>query len=312
MPLISVIIPLYNKEQFIEKTLLSVLNQKFTDFEVILVNDGSTDSSIDLANSIKDERITLYTTLNKGVSHARNYGVSKSTSDLIAFLDADDLWETNHLENLYSLNESFPNCGLYATAYYKRFFNGKKINTYFNGVSTDHFGIIDDYFLASTMDSIAWTSAVMIPKKTFNDLGGFDEDMQSGEDTDLWIRIALNKSIAFSAVASSNKIFLESKYHLSYSTTLIVQLKLFQKFKHLESNNFSFKKYMDLNRFSVALKRKVTGDVFTYKILKKEIDPLNLNTKQIILLNTPSIMIRLFKQFQFLLLRFNMYLTPFK
>jgi len=122
MAFISVIIPLYNKEQFIKATLLSVLNQTFTDFEVLLINDGSTDSSVDIVSSFDDKRIRLYSTENKAVSHARNYGVSKSTSDLIAFLDADDLWEFNHLENLHNLYTSFPKCGLYATAYYKRFF----------------------------------------------------------------------------------------------------------------------------------------------------------------------------------------------
>ena len=72
MPLISVIIPLYNKEQFIEATLLSVLNQTFSDFEIIIINDGSTDKSVEVVNSFDDNRIILYTTKNKGVSHAWN------------------------------------------------------------------------------------------------------------------------------------------------------------------------------------------------------------------------------------------------
>ena len=253
MAIISIIIPLFNKELFIKQTLLSVLNQTFSEFEIIIINDGSTDKSVTIINDIDDERITLYTTKNKGVSHARNYGISKANTDLIALLDADDLWEPNHLENLDSLCTSFPNCGLYATNYYKQFFNGRKINTHFNGVSKDHFGIIEDYFSASTIDSIAWSSAVMIPKKIFHELGGFDEEMRSGQDTDLWIRIALKESVAFSAVASSNKIILEPKYHLSYSSNRIDRLKLFEKFKDVDTSNSSFKKYMDLNRFSAAL-----------------------------------------------------------
>ena len=312
MALISIIIPLFNKEPFIKKTLLSVLSQSFSDFEVILINDGSTDHSVEIANSIKDERIILYTTKNKGVSHARNYGISKANTDLIALLDADDLWEPNHLENLHTLYTSFPNCGLYATNYYKQFFNGKKINTHFNGVSKDHFGIIEDYFLASTLDSIAWTSAVMIPKKIIRELGGFDEEMRSGQDTDLWIRIALNKLVAFSAVASSNKIILEPQHHLSYSSNRIDRLKLFKNFKDVEIPNSSFKKYMDLNRFSVALERKIAGDFSSYNQLKKEIDLKNLNFKQRLLLNTPSVFIKLLKQLQSLLLHYDIYLSPYK
>ena len=312
MAAISVIIPLFNKEQFIKKTLLSVLNQTFSDFEILLINDGSTDGSIDIVTSFDDERITLYTTKNKGVSHARNYGISKSNSDLIAFLDADDLWESNHLENLHRLYTSFPNCGLYATAYSKQFFNGKKMKAHFNGVSSDHFGVIEDYFLASIIDSIAWTSAVLIPKKTILEIGGFDEEMRSGQDTDLWIRIALKESVAFSAIASANKIILSPQYHLSYSSSRIDRMKLFENFKNLETPNTSFKKYMNLNRFSVAIERKIAGDSSSYRQLRKEIDPLSLNFSQRILLNTPSIIIGFLKQIQYVLLRCNIYLSPFK
>ena len=311
MAIISIIIPLFNKELFVKQTLLSVLNQTFSEFEIIIINDGSTDKSVTIINDIDDKRITLYTTKNKGVSHARNYGISKANTDLIAFLDADDLWEPNHLENLHTLYTNFPHCGLYATNYHKQFFNGKKINTHFNGVSKHHFGIIEDYFSASTSDSIAWSSAVMIPKKIFQELGGFDEAMRSGQDTDLWIRIALNKSIAFSAVASSNKIILEPKYHLSYSSNRIDRLKLFEKFKDVEISNNSFKKYMNLNRFSVALERKVAGDFSSYSRLKMEIDPLNLNFSQRVLLSTPRSVIKFIKKIQLLLLQFNIYLTSY-
>ena len=312
MAIISIIIPLFNKELFIKQTLLSVLNQTFSEFEIIIINDGSTDKSVTIINDIDDERITLYTTKNKGVSHARNYGISKANTDLIALLDADDLWEPNHLENLHTLYTNFPHCGLYATNYHKQFFNGKKIKTHFNGVSKHHFGIIEDYFSASTSDSIAWSSAVMIPKKIFQELGGFDEEMRSGQDTDLWIRIALNKLVAFSAVASSNKIILEPQHRLSYSSNRIDRLKLFEKFKDKEISNNSFKKYMNLNRFSVAIERKIAGDFSSYNQLIKEIETENLNLKQRLLLKTPSVIIKLLKLLQNVLLRYDIYLSPFK
>ena len=99
----SIIIPLYNKEKDIKKTLKSVLNQSFEDFEIIIINDGSTDNSEEIVKSIIDKRIFLYTKNNEGVSIARNYGVEKATSGFIAFLDADDYWHPNHLENLHTL-----------------------------------------------------------------------------------------------------------------------------------------------------------------------------------------------------------------
>jgi glycosyltransferase involved in cell wall biosynthesis len=312
MPLISIVIPLYNKERFIKETLDSVFNQSFTDYEIIIVNDGSTDSSVFIVNAIGDQRITVLSNQNKGVSHARNFGISKANSDLIALLDGDDLWEPNHLENLYNLYEKFPDCGLYATAYNKKYFNGEKIKASYNGLAKEYFGIIEDYFSASIKDSIAWTSAVLIPMKTFRKVGVFDEEMRSGQDTDLWIRIALKDSIAFSSIASSNKIILAPKYHLSYSTNRIDRLKLFEKFKAVELPTTSFKKYMDLNRFSVAIERKIAKDYINYRRLRNGIDPLNLNFKQRIILNMPSILIGLLKRLQNTLLRCNIYLSPFK
>jgi glycosyltransferase involved in cell wall biosynthesis len=312
MPLISIVIPLYNKERFIKETLDSVFNQSFPDYEIIIVNDGSTDSSVFIVNAIEDQRITVLSNQNKGVSHARNFGISKANSDLIALLDGDDLWEPNHLENLYNLYEKFPDCGLYATAYNKKYFNGEKIKASYNGLAKEYFGIIEDYFSASIKDSIAWTSAVLIPMKTFRKVGVFDEEMRSGQDTDLWIRIALKDSIAFSSIASSNKIILAPKYHLSYSTNRIDRLKLFEKFKAVELPTTSFKKYMDLNRFSVAIERKIAKDYINYRRLRNGIDPLNLNFKQRIILNMPSILIGLLKRLQNTLLRCNIYLSPFK
>jgi len=312
MPLISIVIPLYNKERFIKETLDSVFNQSFTDYEIIIVNDGSTDSSVFIVNAIDDQRITVLSNQNKGVSHARNFGISKANSDLIALLDGDDLWEQNHLENLYNLYEKFPDCGLYATAYNKKYFNGEKIKASYNGLAKEYFGIIEDYFSASIKDGIAWTSAVLIPMKTFRKVGVFDEEMRSGQDTDLWIRIALKDSVAFSSIASSNKIILAPKYHLSYSTNRIDRLKLFEKFKAIELPTTSFKKYMDLNRFSVAIERKIAKDYINYRRLRNGIDPLNLNFKQRIILNMPSILIGLLKRLQNTLLRCNIYLSPFK
>ena len=114
MPFFSIIIPLYNKEKFIENTIQSALNQTFLDFELIVVSDGSTDRSLELVKAFKDQRIKIYTIRNGGVSKARNFGIQKASTNLIVLLDADDLWKSNHLEELYNLRKAHPNCGLYA------------------------------------------------------------------------------------------------------------------------------------------------------------------------------------------------------
>lgn len=93
----SIIIPLYNKADYIAETLKSVLNQTYCDYEVIVVNDSSTDNSLEVASSFQDERIHIYTKENEGVSAARNYGIMHAKYDYIAFLDADDIWESDYL-----------------------------------------------------------------------------------------------------------------------------------------------------------------------------------------------------------------------
>ena len=166
MPFFSIIIPLYNKEKFIENTIQSALNQTFLDFELIVVNDSCTDRSLELVKAFKDQRIKIYTIRNGGVSKARNFGIQKASTNLIVLLDADDLWKSNHLEELYNLRKAHPNCGLYAMGYTKKFDNANPINAHYFGLE-NYYGVVPDFFSASTVDCVAWTSAVMIPKDIF-------------------------------------------------------------------------------------------------------------------------------------------------
>ena len=103
----SVIIPLYNKANFVRKTIESILNQTFTGFEIVVVNDGSTDNSLDVVNEISDPRIRIFTKENGGVSVARNFGIEKSQNEYIAFLDADDLWLPDYLETIKNMIEQY-------------------------------------------------------------------------------------------------------------------------------------------------------------------------------------------------------------
>jgi len=122
-PYFSIVIPLYNKANHIKNTLQSVLDQTFTSFEIIIINDGSTDNSLGVVKAFINERILVFSIENKGVSYARNFGVAKATTELIVFLDADDTWKPHHLEDLKELHEEFPNCGMYAKAYVRKFKN---------------------------------------------------------------------------------------------------------------------------------------------------------------------------------------------
>ncbi len=116
-PFFSVIIPLYNKAKFIEETLQSVLDQDFLDFEIIIIDDGSTDDSVEIVEQFSDCRITLFKQKNTGVSIARNNGITAAKGTYMALIDADDYWYSNHLTALINQIHQFPDAGLYCNNY---------------------------------------------------------------------------------------------------------------------------------------------------------------------------------------------------
>jgi len=292
-PYFSIVIPLYNKEDDITKTIASVVSQTCSDFEIIIINDGSTDNSLQKIEAIKDRRMQVFTTENNGVSHARNYGIKQSSSERIAFLDADDMWEPHHLEDLKLLCETFPNCGMYCKAYQKQ--KGDiKLPSVFNAIPTSENwkGIVDDYFASSAVNAIAWTSAVMVPKNILQDLGGFDESITlgAGEDTDLWIRIALNYDIAFHNKVSAIHN-LNAGNRITNSNTNDRQFLNLDKFDTSAKTNASLQKYLDLNRFSIGLQYKLVGNTTKAKSYINKINKENLNLKQRILIRlNPSVL----------------------
>ena len=308
MPVISVVIPVYNKEKFIENTIYSVLNQTLSDFELIIVDDSSTDKSLSIIDSIKDKRIKTYSIKNSGVSKSRNYGVEKSTSNLIAFLDADDLWKNNHLEQLYKLYLENPNCGMYAMSYIKNI-NFKSYKKSYFGLS-NFSGILENFFNSSSVDCIASSSSVMIPLNVFKKINGFNENLKKREDTALWIKIALNYKIAFSTITTVEIVITEHGNHLSKSHEN--PWCFFDLFKFQEQNNVDLKKFLDLNRFSEAINFKLNKEHNNFKIITKSINYRNLNFKQKILIKTPFRILLFLKKIQSYLLKKNIYLTTFK
>lgn len=308
MPVISVVIPVYNKEKFIENTIYSVLNQTLSDFELIIVDDSSTDKSLSIIDSIKDKRIKTYSIKNSGVSKSRNYGVEKSSSNLIAFLDADDLWKNNHLEQLYKLYLENPNCGMYAMSYIKNI-NFKSYKKSYFGLS-NFSGILENFFTSSSVDCIASSSSVMIPLYVFKKINGFNENLKKREDTALWIKIALNYKIAFSTITTVEIVITEHGNHLSKSHEN--PWCFFDLFKFQEQNNVDLKKFLDLNRFSEAINFKLNKEHNNFKIVTKSINYRNLNFKQKILIKTPFRILLFLKKIQSYLLKKNIYITTFK
>jgi glycosyltransferase involved in cell wall biosynthesis len=312
MMLFSVVIPLYNKANHISATLNSIINQSFTDFEIIIVNDGSTDDSLDIANSFSDERINIYSTENNGVSYARNFGIEKAKTDYIVFIDADDIWKPHHLEDLKILQENFPDCGMYAKAYIRK---DKKFEIpciYKDIPNTKNWtGILDDYFNNSMINSIALTSAVMIPKRVFDSIGNFNETYNSGEDIDLWVRIALQFPVAFyNKVSVVHSLDADNKITKSSISTR--QLNDFDAFKANETSNPSLKRYLDLNRYALAMQFKFKNNTKKSQAYLKNIDRNNLSKFQKLSLQLPTFLLRVLIKFRNLLRQFNIDLRLFK
>lgn len=194
----SVIIPLYNKEKYIAKAIESVLSQTYTSFELIVVNDGSTDQSLKVVKSIPDTygRIKIIDHPNSGVSVARNNGVKAASYDYIAFLDADDWWHCDFLKSMKELIDDFPAAGIYASAYYSVKNRKPRLSKF--GFDHNYRGYINYFETYSHAWWMPLTSiSVVIPKKTFTNLDGFKPSLKFGEDVDLWLRIALTAKVAF-------------------------------------------------------------------------------------------------------------------
>lgn len=197
--MISVVIPLYNKEKSIASTLRTVLNQTFSDYEIVIVNDGSTDGSVEEIEKVQDDRIRLVHQPNAGVSAARNRGIEEAKGELIAFLDADDEWKPEYLATQYQLSLKYPECSVFACNYEFRDVEGKVTPTIIRKLLfTGEDGILSNYFeVASCSHPPLWTSAVMVKKQAMQAIGGFPVGVKSGEDLLTWARLSMKGQIAF-------------------------------------------------------------------------------------------------------------------
>jgi glycosyltransferase involved in cell wall biosynthesis len=181
-PFFSVVIPSYNRKVFLEKAVMSVLAQTFTDFELIIVDDGSTDGTEELISSIPDKRIVYIRHDNRGVAYSRNRGIEKARADIIAFLDSDDIWIENKLEKTREYINLFPDINIFHTEeiWFRRgeILGQKKKHSKPDGhVYRNALGIC----------CIGMSTAV-VKKRVFRRIGLFDETFEACEDYDLWLR----------------------------------------------------------------------------------------------------------------------------
>lgn len=258
----SVVISLYNKEGNILSTIRSVLEQNYADFELLVVNDGSTDKSREIVENIEDSRIRIIDKNNGGVSSARNKGILEASNEWIAFLDGDDVWLPHHLEQIAKLITDNPKyrafCGSFITS------KAELPKAY-----DESYEFIQDYFEEAIKGHFFWTSVAVIHKDVFNETGVFPENITMGEDLDMWARIGakfemirsrkisaiyvqeadnklshkvipLNKTI-FDHIDFKNKRGTERKY---FKHILIIRIKHAIKYGDFSTAFYLFKKYL--------------------------------------------------------------------
>ena len=308
MAYFSVIIPLYNKENFIENTLKSVLDQGFNDFEVIIVNDGSTDKSEDKIKHFDDVRIKYFSQENQGVSVARNFGISKANSNFITFIDADDYWYPEFLQEMFqTINE---NSGQKVFSAAIEVETARKIFQAQYSVDKTKLLQIVNYFDASSKTTVICTSCAVFHKCIFYEVGNFDSQIKSGQDTDLWIRMGLVYQVVFLNKILARYVFDEkslSKEKMNRNEKLN-----FDKFLEIEKSNLKLKKYLDLNRYSLAIKSKMNNDISSFKYFTENINLENLSIKKRILLQQPAIILKTLIAFNLQLVKLGLSHSVFK
>lgn len=191
----SVVIPLYNKEAYILHTLQSVLAQTFTDFEVIIVDDGSTDNGLDRLKAISDSRVIIVKKKNEGVSSARNAGISLAKGNFIAFIDADDRWDKEYLHKMHDVIVSNSSENVFACCNAQVGKSGKQKANPLKNLLPDGISVIDyDQLFLRTLESPIHTSALIINKNLFRDYR-FNNNVRVGQDLLLWLTISANHKV---------------------------------------------------------------------------------------------------------------------
>ena len=198
-PRFSVIIPLYNKERDVEATLRSVLAQTLRPLEIVVVDDGSTDRSAEIVESLGEPLVRLIRQSNAGECAARNRAMSEARGDYFALVDADDCWRPEFLEEVASMIEEWPDCGIYSTAFDIVSPTGRV-----RGNCPTQRGVVDNFWRESMTRYVTIPSATVLSRKAVEQLGGFPEGMKMGGDQWMWIKIASYHKVCFSPRALCN------------------------------------------------------------------------------------------------------------
>ncbi len=297
----SIIIPLYNKEDYVLKTLYSVFNQTYTNYEVIVVNDCSTDNSAELVKSLKDSRVKLLAhKKNLGLSATRNTGITAATHEYIAFLDADDCWKKTFLEQISKLIVTFPRQKVFAT-FYEENFNGKilspKVKIPDNKKGTSF--LITNFFELNMGRLILTQSCLVVKKEVLKNINHYDASLTFAEDIDFYIRCF-----------SKHKLAYHYESHCLINTTVFGSLtqsntrdKTYPNLKKHTGQSLHTDKFIFFYMYCFCQRLKLEKRFDEVKKLRDKIDLKYLNILQVILLYLPQLPYKLLIKFKKLLMR---------
>lgn len=311
MPFFTVILPLYNKEKFVENTLKSILNQTFTDYEVLIVNDCSTDESVEIIKPFLSESIKLLEhSVNKGLSGSRNTGIKKAEANYITFLDADDLWKPTFLETIYQLITNFPEAKIFGTNYEEVYSNKIATPTNFPVETALKNSQIMDFFKYNLGQGIYNHGSVCFHKSVYEKAGLYDETIDFAEDIDFNIRANYYFKLAYSNTIEM-QYFMETGAQLTRSSILNKRLPDYDKYDTFANGNNTVAKYLAFERYVLAKHIKTDGGYELYKKISSKIDYKYLNWKQKILLKLPAFILKLIKKYKEILIKKGLKFTSY-
>lgn len=190
-PKVTAIIPTYNSGDLLKDSINSILSQTLKDFELLIIDDGSTDNTREMVNAIDDDRLKYYYKPNGGVSSARNMGINNASGQYVAFLDADDMWPQNYLETMISALEKETDYGVAYTTLKNKYPNGRTVDR--RREKHCHSGFITPKLFEIF---VVPTQASVVRKETLGDLR-FDEGLKLSEDGDFFLRLSLKTKFLF-------------------------------------------------------------------------------------------------------------------
>lgn len=310
---VSVIIPLYNKENYIGRTIKSVFNQTFSNFELIVVNDCSTDNSLAVVSALQDERLhVVQHQKNKGLSASRNTGITHAKGKIITFLDADDLWKEDFLFHIHQLSLKFEDCDIYATDYYERYGTNQNLpkNNLGNFYKPNQYIKIKDFFQASLFNPVYCFSCVAFSKVAIDEIGLFNEFIDYGEDVDFNIRSNLKFQLAYYCAPCAI-------YHMDVSSQMtasgikhktLPDLKALAKLAPAQA---SLMQYINMKNYYYASQYKSIQDKKAFQNYLDVIDFSKISLKQTLLLKSPYWIYNLLKKGKLILLKNGIKVTPY-